>query len=340
MKKKLLALAVGAIIAAPVSALANAELYGRINLSIDNVDGPEGSGDSGSHELTSNKSYFGVRGGADLAGGLRGIYQLEFGLWVDEGIFGPGADIFTSRNSFLGLEGGFGTVKAGRFDTPLREIGRNVDQFNDMLAADMFNLVSGEWRADNIVQYSSPKIADLMTFSVATVAPEGDNVTGVTPNNKLFDTWSASLMFDLGDIYAGVAYDKNNYGDTGQNGLYLGAPVDAVDVIDIIRVVAGANLGALELGALIQQAENANDSDLKDLSWLLSAGFNLDERIKLKAQYGETEGDLSDEKLRQYSLGADYSLGQQTKVFVYGTRQEFESDREYAVVGIGAEHRF
>ena len=96
----------------------------------------------------------------------------------------------------------------------------------------------------------------------------------------------------------------------------------------------------MELGALVQQAENTDNSDLKDFSWLLSAGFNLDDRIKLKAQYGETEGDLSDNKLSQYTLGADYALGQQTRAYVYGTRQEFESDREYAVVGIGAEHRF
>lgn len=344
MKRKLLAIAVCAAVAAPVSAIANTELYGRINLSIDNVDGPEGLGESGSHELTSNKSYFGIRGGADLSAGLRGIYQLEYGVLVDEGLI-PGADIFISRNSFLGLEGGFGTVKAGRFDTPLREIGRNVDQFTDQIYGDMFNLVGGEWRADNIVQYSTPKIADLMTFTVATIAPEGDTVTGATPNNKFFDSWSASLMFDLGDIYAGLAYDKNNYGASVQNGLDFSTYVEAAgaggdETVDIIRGVVGANLGAIELGALIQQAENADDSDLKDFTWLLSAGFNLDDRIKLRAQYGETEGDASDLKLRQYTLGADYALGQQTRTYVYGTRQEFESDREYAVVGIGAEHRF
>ena len=341
MKKKLLALAVGAAIAAPVSALANAELYGRINLSIDHFDGEEGQNESGVYELNSNKSYFGVRGGADLTGGLRGIYQMEFGVDASRALTD---EIFFNRNTFVGLEGGFGMVKAGRFDTPLRAMAFQVDQFHDQVYGDLANLMSGEWRADRIVQYSTPKIADMITVNVATVMPEGDEVNGLgTEKTKAFDVFSASVMFEFGDIYAGVGYDKNNYGSSGDNGLYLsgeGAIDTGVGGNDIIRVVAGINLDALELGVLLQEAENVDNSDLKDRSWLLSAGFSLDDAIKLKAQYGETDGRDSDIKARQYTLGADYSLGQQTRTYVYGTRMDIDGDRNFAVVGIGAEHRF
>lgn len=372
MKKKLLALAVGAAIAAPVSALANAELYGRINLSVDHFDGKEadlagatggivGIDDaSGSYQLNSNKSFFGVRGGADLTAGLRGFYQLEFGVNVDEGVTGD--DLLFTRNSFVGIESGFGSVQAGRFDTPLRALGAGVDQFRDIRYADFSNIVAGEWRADNIIQYTTPKIADMLTVAVATVAPEGEDATASgNPNNKLFDTFSVSAMLDLGDFYAGAAYDKNNYGVSGNNGLYVSdfsatagnfgvsslSLADAVGgipqrpaSIDIYRVVAGYEMDGLEVGLLVQQAEDANNSSNKNRSYLLSAGFELTDMVKLKAQYGETDFRAIDIRARQATIGADYMLGQQTKTYIYTTRQEVDGDRHFAVVGIGAEHRF
>ncbi|WP_162925798.1 porin [Isoalcanivorax indicus] len=358
MKKKLLALAVGAVIAAPVSALANAELYGRINLAIDHFDGkeagvPAGIGfdeEAGTYQLNSNKSFFGIRGGADLTAGLRGFYQLEFGVNVDEGVTGD--DLLFTRNSFLGVESGFGSVQAGRFDTPLRAMGAGVDQFRDIRYADFANIVAGEWRADNVIQYTTPKIADMLTVAVATVAAENqDDATGSgNPNNKLFDTLSISAMLDLGDFYAGLGYDKNNYGIQGGNGLYLsdayadtGLGISSLDLgvsNDIYRVVAGINMDALEIGVLLQQAEDVNDSDNKNRSYLLSAGFELTDMVKLKAQYGETDFRATDIKARQATIGADYMLGQQTKTYIYTTRQEVDGDRHFAVVGIGAEHRF
>ncbi|MCH8543486.1 MAG: porin [Alcanivorax sp.] len=341
MKRKLLALAVGVAIAAPVSALANAELYGRVNVSIDHFDGAEGIGDNGIYELNSNKTFFGVRGGADLTGGVRGIYQLEFGVDAASAMTD---DIFFNRNTFVGLESGLGTVKAGRFDTPLRAMAFQVDQFHDQIYGDLGNLMSGEWRADRIVQYSTPQIADMITVNLATVMPEGDEINGPgTEKTKAFDVFSASVMFEFGDVYAGVGYDKNNYGSSLDNGLYLsrdGVIDTAIGANDIVRVVGGIDLDALELGVLLQEARNVDDSDLKDRSWLLSAAFNLDDAIKLKAQYGETDGRDSDIKSRQYTLGADYSLGQQTRTYVYGTRMDIDGDRNFAVVGIGAEHRF
>lgn len=358
MKKHLLVLAIGAIVAAPGTAMANADLYGKLNLSLDHVDGAEGAGAGGNHQLTSNKSYLGVRGGADVEHGLKAIYQLEFGISPDRGTANAlvggaqGLDLFTLRNSFLGFEGGFGSIKAGRMDTPVREMGFLVDQFRDQLFADKFNLMSGEWRADNAIQYATPKLADLVTITVATVAPEGDEVNGAGgPNNKLFDSFSATVMFDLGGAFVGVGHDKNNYGMTFQNGIDgivfgvlnsgVGGGVDvAGSIVDIYRVVAGLNADNLDLGLLVQEAEDVNNSDSKDFSVLVSAGLGVSDALKLKAQYGITDGDTADIELHQMTLGADYKLGAQTKTYAYATRSEADSDRAFAVVGVGAEHRF
>ena len=364
MKKTLLALAIGSVIAAPSLALADANLYGKLNLSVDHVDYAEGAGLGGNHQLNTNKSYFGVRGGSDVSDGLKGIFQLEFGVNVDsQPIPLPGFQLFTLRNSFLGVEGGFGTLKAGTFDTPLRGLSAAVDQFHDQIYADSFNLMAGEWRAENIIQYSTPKLADMLTLNVATVLPEGDdsNFSG-NPNQKAMDTLSITAMFDLDSFYAGLGYDRNNYALTTDNGSDLGftqsvilpglsgAPsagtgggIDVTGgsgVIDIIRAVAGFNADSFQVGLLLQEAKDTKNSSLKDFTWILSAGFDMSENIKLKAQYGATDAKTADLKSEQATIGADYKLGAQTKTYAYATRFEIDGDRNSAVVGIGAEHRF
>ncbi|MED5432372.1 MAG: porin [Pseudomonadota bacterium] len=381
MKKSLLAFTIGAAMAVPATATAHTQLYGKINLSLDKVEPytplvhwASFSGSDEHHwQLNSNKSYLGVRGATDLdVADMEVIFQLEFGTSVDEGNLeklSPGSsslglDTFTTRNSFLGLKTNFGTLKAGRFDTPLRELGIGVDQFHDQLYADNFNLMAGEWRASNVIQYSTPQIAELLTFNVATVVSELDDVNSSgTGNAGVFDSYSTSLLFDAGLFHAGIAYDHNNYGATLQNGVDLSvtrpsvlAPVTGVNpdgllALDIIRLAGGVNFDVIEFGVLLQEAETREDVDVsggagtdfdveKERTWMVSAGIPLG-AVKLKAQYGETDPEETDDaKVRQYSLGADYALGRQTKAYAYGSNQDVDGDRRYAVAGIGLEHRF
>ena len=367
MKRSLLAIAVSASLAAPGLAVAHTELYGKINLSLDKVE-PNGTvvnwtglnSDQHQWQLNSNESYLGVRGAADLdVGDLQVIYQLEYETAVDNGKVNAlntngtfTTDTFIARNSFLGLKGGFGTLKAGRFDTPLREMGDSVDQFHDQLYADIFNLMAGEWRADNMLAYSTPQIANMLTFNVSTVVPEQNDVNGSgVQNTELFDSFSTSVVLDMDAFKAGLAYDHNNYADTLQNGVDMSAvrlsplsPVALGAPSDIIRLMGSAYLDVIEVGVLLQQAESTQDiingNKEKERSWLVSAGLPLG-ALKLKAQYGETDPkEVDNAKLTQYSLGADYMLGKQTKAYLYGSHQEFDGDRTFAVAGVGMEHRF
>lgn len=367
MKKLLLASAVSAAVAMPGVALAQHHshntnqnhIYGKVNVSVDRTEFPAVSDN---WQINSNKSFFGLRGHADLDfAGLRGIYQLELGInptrnptmtnTVGENR-GSAGNTLTTRNSFVGLQSNLGTVKAGTFDTPLRELGRRVDQFNDLQFADIFNLVAGEWRAEQIVQYSTPQIADLVTVNIATVASDRDDVNDTTRDNTgLFDSYSVSALLEHNNFYAGIGFDHNNFGATGQNGTYLSNTFTANTLtdpasLDIVRAVAGIDLDLIELGVMLQQAEtrqrqaDLNDRKEKEQSFLVSGAVPLG-LITLKAQYGETDTDIaSNAKVRHYTVGADYALGQQTHTYIYGTQRSTDGDRDYGVVGIGAEHRF
>ena len=367
MKRVLLASAISAAIAAPTVAIAQHhnhntnqnQIYGKVNVSVDRTEFPAVSDN---WQLNSNKTFFGLRGHADLDfAGLRGIYQLELGINPTRNptmtnTMGEdrtsGGNTLTSRNSFIGLQGQFGTVMAGTFDTPLRDLGRRVDQFDDMQFADIFNLVAGEWRAEQIVQYSTPQIADMITVNIATVASDRNDVNDTTRENTgLFDSYSVSALLEHNNFYAGIGFDHNNFGATGQNGTYLSNTFTANAFaapasLDIVRAVAGIDLEVIEVGVMLQQAETRQrqaeigNRKEKEQSFLVSGAIPLG-LITLKAQYGETDTDIaSDAKVRHYTVGADYALGKQTKTYVYGTQRSTDGDRDYGVVGIGAEHRF
>src|SRR5690606_39089979 len=131
-------------------ALADPILYGKINVSVDQLDN-QGAANviSGSNpsnvdqwELNSNASRLGVKGELPLENsGIKVIYLAEFETNADDG----GSEPFSQRNIYVGIQGQYGQIIGGKFDTPLKVIEGKVDQFND-LKADIDVLVRSEER--------------------------------------------------------------------------------------------------------------------------------------------------------------------------------------------------
>lgn len=333
MKKNLLAIAVGAAVAFPGLALADGPtVYGKVNISLENAEFDDGVNPSeDAWELNSNASRLGVKGDFDLdVAGLKAIYQAEFEMQVDDG--DKGGQTFSQRNIFGGLQGNFGTLKAGKFDTPTKKAQGKVDQFND-IGGDIKNVLAGENRVSNIIQYSTPKLAEIITLNLAFIPGEGDDLDGDGNNEDgIADTTSISLVAEKDMFYGAVSRDTDMSDD-------LVADSTGATTLDITRLAVGLKPGNFELGALYQLAEEA-EADGEDSSIVVSGAFKID-RVKLKAQYGMTDGDLSDEEVTQVSLGADYKLAKASKVYAYGTQLEFDlADTEETIFGIGMEHKF
>ena len=118
MNKKLLAIAVGAamIAGATAATAGEAELYGKIHMSIDSMDN-----DVADDPLTvanesqdgifvsSNSSRLGIKGSEDLGNGLSVVYKYE--MQTDY----SSVKLDGSRNAYAGLKGGFGQVELGVF---------------------------------------------------------------------------------------------------------------------------------------------------------------------------------------------------------------------------------
>jgi predicted porin len=293
-------------------------IYGKINVSVVNSD----DGASDEWNLNSNASRLGVKGKTEIADGLYAVYKAEFEMCVDDG--DCKGQTFTQRNIMGGVRGSFGTVWAGKHDSPTKLAQNKIDLFND-LEGDIKNTFEGENRVSNIVAYTSPTINGFSS-TVAMMPGEGADVDGDGQDDTgLTDGISYSVSYSMDNLYIAVAGDQD------------------VDSQDLMRIVAQYKMDALKLSVMYQQ--NEDNLGTKDESgFFVSAAYQLDKKTTLKAQYGSIEDDVDGDEEETLSLGADYKLAKGTKVYVFYTDNTDSStgvaDDEDTAFGLGMEHKF
>jgi len=293
-------------------------IYGKINVSVVNSD----NGASDEWNLNSNASRLGVKGKTEIADGLYAVYKAEFEMCVDDG--DCKGQTFTQRNIMGGVRGSFGTVWAGKHDSPTKLAQNKIDLFND-LEGDIKNTFEGENRVSNIVAYTSPTINGFSS-TVAMMPGEGADVDGDGQDDTgLTDGISYSVSYSMDNLYIAVAGDQDE------------------DSQDLMRIVAQYKIDALKLGVMYQQ--NEDNLGTKDESgFFVSAAYQLDKKTTLKAQYGSIEDDVDGDEEETLSLGADYKLAKGTKVYVFYTDNTDSStgvaDDEDTAFGLGMEHKF
>ena len=293
-------------------------IYGKVNVSVVNVD----NGATDTWQLNSNASRLGVKGKTEIADGLYAVYKAEFEMCVDDG--DCKGQTFTQRNIMGGIKGSFGTLWAGKHDSPTKLAQNKIDLFND-LEGDIKNTFEGENRVSNIVAYTSPKMNGFST-TVAMIPGEGIDVDGDGQDDTgLTDGISYSLNYSMDNLYIAVAGDQD------------------VDNQDLMRIVAQYKINDLKLGVMYQQ--NEDNLGTKDESgFFVSAAYKLDKKTTLKAQYGSIEDDADGDEEETLSLGADYKLAKGTKLYVFYTDNTDssvgEADKEDTAFGLGMEHKF
>src|SRR6266571_5541908 len=164
-------LAVAAAFGAPSHVIAadgdtSVQLYGHLDLSVDGatkgIKDPAAQGKLGwQPDISSNLSYFGLRGSHDIGGGKRMVFQIE--TQVDVAAT-PGLSPITnsttdtkvpaalgSRNSFLGVAGNFGAVKIGKTDAPYKLSTARMDPFSATVGD--YNSIMGNSGGDNRAEF-------------------------------------------------------------------------------------------------------------------------------------------------------------------------------------------
>lgn len=124
MQKKLLTLAVAGALTAPGLALAQVEVYGFVNMSFGKFKYSEdAAGTAGSvskWDVASHASNYGIRGRENLGGGQTAWFQIEQNAPMERS--NNVAITPASRNSAVGIQGGWGNLFIGQWTTPWADL--------------------------------------------------------------------------------------------------------------------------------------------------------------------------------------------------------------------------
>jgi predicted porin len=123
MQKKLLTLAVAGALAAPGAALAQVEVYGFISVAVNKFKYSEGAAGQSSvskWDVSSHGSNYGVRGRESLGGGQTAWFQIEQNAPMERS--NNVAITPASRNTAVGIQGGWGNFFIGQWTTPWSDL--------------------------------------------------------------------------------------------------------------------------------------------------------------------------------------------------------------------------
>ncbi|WP_169308397.1 porin [Ferrimonas aestuarii] len=325
MQKRTLALSVASILAATsFGALAEMPtIYGTMDLSVTDSDTGytvvNTSNDVGT-VLENNNSNIGLKGTFDLNSALKLVYKAEFGVNGTDN----DADTFSSRNTYMGLAGGFGEVVFGRNDTAFKKSEGGVDLFGNH-NADFANVMPGSDRVADGITYSLPKMG--MLTGVATYILEDDNegATSDDGNNFAATIGYGDKKLKKANYYVGVGY------------------VDGIKDLTAYRLIGQLKIADLSLGAIYQDSEKTSNTEVDAKGYLLSAKYPVGNFI-VKGQFGYDDGgmgkfatqhaktkDADGNKLpgtidetTVWTVGADYPLSK--AAYVYGYYSNYTGD--------------
>lgn len=304
MNKKLLAMAVGAAVLLPGVAMADISIYGRAHLSLDQLD--DGN-DYSELNLSSNSSRLGFRGETKLGtGDLTAFFQIEQEINFAQG---QGSN-WASRDTFAGLKGSFGSVRAGQFDSPFKAARGPANLFGDQLG-DMRNLTRvGDARFDermpNTIEYQTPDMNGFkatLGYSIHEGADHADGVDG--------EGISLALTYKQGNFEGALAYetygeDRNPSGNSER---------------EAVRAAAAYKFGDFKVVGFYQTAELTDDADaaredrLTADVWGLGGEFKATEKTYLRAMWLTRDADADDSKTDMITVGVEHRLDSAFRVY-------------------------
>ncbi len=376
MKKTLIALTLASL---SVTASADVILYGKIRGGVEvNRNFTSGIPDKGTvTKIVDYGSLIGFKGHEDLNNNLRAIWQVE----QDVSIGGPGdGKGFSTRDSFVGLTGGFGTAKAGYLSTPTKTTNDRLDQweYSDNAAGlGIYTRSNAAVGRKGAISYETPNFGGFT--AQAYVSPsdnngDTDSVTFATKNDKTDEAvYGAKLSYENAGFFADVAgtylknsvFDANNKGHDGyqaaanvgfeNNNWLAGVGYQQARYVDDV----GSLLGEHKYGSTAATSIGANELVKGSKEVVASAAYTINNAVRLKgsAAYGfdidslttsgassTTTPVLKDAKYVQGIIGADYLMSKRTTLngqVGYLELKDGNSNKyKKGTVGVGMTHKF
>jgi predicted porin len=310
MNKKIVALAVAAAFAVPVAASAQTTLFGQFKYEVGYIDGGADVDDnlnvvdSDSNLVHSTKgTRLGLRGSEDLGGGLKAIYRFQMGPGGANKTLAS-SSLNLNEESWVGLQGGFGTLQLGRSDTAMKKTGGNhFRAFTDTLAEPSLRPFQTN-RADGI-HYTTPNLLEGFKGYLT-----------LEPNGVETDTyWALGADYQFGPFLVAAGFESSP-----DDGTYNRANMTG----DTSNWQVGGkwNFGRGDIGVLWQELEfNAEDfgvDETVDVSVLIvPVNFKVTPNVNLRAAAAYVDPDVDGvDDWTNYGIGAQYLFSARTEAFV------------------------
>ncbi|HHH5605204.1 TPA: porin [Neisseria meningitidis] len=363
MRKKLTALVLSAL---PLAAVADVSLYGEIKAGVEgrniqlqlteplqNIQQPQVTKRKSRirTKISDFGSFIGFKGSEDLGEGLKAVWQLE----QDVSVAGGGASQWGNRESFIGLAGEFGTLRAGRVANQFDDASQAIDPWdsnNDV--ASQLGIFKRHDDMSVSVRYDSPEFSGF-SGSVQFV-PAQNSKSAYTPahfvQNKQnqqnqpptlvpavvgkpgSDVYYAGLNYKNGGFAGNYAFKYAKHANVGRDAFelfLLGSGSDEAKGTDplknhqVHRLTGGYEEGGLNLAlaAQLNLSENADKTKNSTTEIAATASYrfgNAVPRISYAHGFDFIERGKKGENTSydQIIAGVDYDFSKRTSAIVSG----------------------
>jgi predicted porin len=358
MKKSLIALAVLAA-SGVASAQSTVTLYGLVDayLGSSKVKTTDANGTTSLRNSVINSggfntSRFGLKGSEDLGGGLKANFLLESGFNLDTGAIpnnGPTNTTLFSRNSWVGVSGGFGEVKLGKMWTPFDEVkGSGAAAFDANIFAPATNVwLSNNYqdRPGNAIYYATP---DFSGFSGAAMYSLGENKTAAASAGRVV---SAHIKYAAGPAFVALSHQEEKANGntpttkfTQLNGSWDFGVAKLLGAYGQVKNGSFANISTIPVTVAAPQTFSAVD---KSKEYQLGVAVPVGPALTLSGGVARSKITLAaaggEVKATGFGLAAKYELSKRT--FVYTGLQLSKntlanSEVKTDTYAVGVQHQF
>lgn len=335
MKKTLIALAVLGSVAGVAQAQSAVTIYGKVDLGITKLTGDASESAKATQMQANHASRIGFKGTEDLGGGLSAIFQIENRFNADNGTQ-AGSSLF-SGPAFVGLSGGFGTVKMGRNWSTIDSVSTAaIDPFEgDGIGG--LNTVTRA-RINNSITYYTPAMSGFGVQAQYILGEKKDSVTNAPiPSGQQNDGYAVGVNYNNGPIYLGAGYGVE----------------ENTDRSNIWAVSGSYAFGPAKIALGYDQRENKDVfGEPKTKNAVVAATYEIGSGL-IKAAYNQTKDGKDNtpisgfggsyEKIQKLSIGYQHNLSKRTSLYADIARTKVTnpgvSDTANGV-GLGVTHNF
>lgn len=353
-------------------AQSSVEIYGVIDQAYTNTTIKGSDADGAAKATIANSGTqsglatqrLGFRGTEDLGGGLKAKFQIENSLSAGA----AASNGIGSRPTFVGLEGGFGTILLGRQDTPLLKavVPQLAGGANNMVGQIMWSSFAGIGDLTSLSLPAATAVADAGFGRIARETTIDKAINYITPN---FNGFSAELQVGQNDAkLTGDVTGKAKTDDTGVNVKYAAGPLTLNagthnQKVTANNVVSRKNVNnyvgaTYDLGvANISLQHGTSKSNATVGEFYNNKGTQLGVQVPVSSTIAAfasvgtgTRTIEEDFKLKQTSVqvGAAYSLSKRTKLYAAYGQQQLKGDNAATdgvkwkenQFGLGVNHSF